>query len=72
MLIPDPQRSGPPEGHARAFLDQLNDDAHREALAAKMVPPGAVVPVGLNHISRPLDVIAKSTGLLRLGGGPCD
>ncbi len=70
MLTPDPQRSGPPEGHARAFLDQLNDDAHRKALAAKMVPPGAVVPAVLNH--KPLAALTGSTGRLKLGGRSCD
>ena len=58
---------------ARKFMDQLaGDDAASRRLAVEMRPPGAVIPPGLNHVSKPLDVIAKSTGLLKLGGRSCD
>ena len=58
---------------ARKFMDRLATDPGASCrLAVAMRPPKAVIPPGLNHISRPLDVIAKSTGLLRLGGERCD
>ncbi len=58
---------------ARKFMDRLaTDPAASRRLAVEMRPPGAIIPPGLNHVSKALDVIAKSTGLLRLGGGPCD
>lgn len=58
---------------ARKFMERLAaDPCASQRLALAMRPPNAVVPPGLNHISRPLDVIAESTGLLKLGGGPCD
>ncbi len=58
---------------ASAFMDRLAADPGASCrLAVAMRPPKAVIPPGLNHVSKPLDVIAKSTGLLKLGGRSCD
>ena len=52
---------------ARKFMDRLAaNPGESRRLAVAMRPPKAIIPPGLNHISRPLDVIAKSTGWLKL------
>ena len=41
------ETADPKADHARDFLARLSNDAHRQALAAQMVPPNAVVPATL-------------------------